>query len=85
MRKGRGRNGHNRQEESWRVVDDFPGVVPVTPEELDVVGAFLMAQFRAVMASESPAKPDVFDAADSEPPHCDAAVGHQAKNRGGGR
>jgi len=79
MRKGRDRS---RIERTWRVVDDFPAVVPVTPEELNVVEAFLMAQVRAIMAGETTAKPDVSAAADSELPQSHGAVGQSARGRG---
>ncbi len=35
---------------AWRVVDDFPDDVPVTPAELDAVEAFLMPLVNAIMA-----------------------------------
>lgn len=57
----------------FRVSDDLADM-PVSDAELDVIEAFLMGQFRAVMAGESPAAPDLSPAPDSEPPQTRAAI-----------
>lgn len=49
----------------FRVADDLTGM-PVSDEELDVVEAFLMAAFRAVMANESTAPARASGDCDSE-------------------
>jgi hypothetical protein len=71
----------SRANQTWTVVDDFPDAVPVTPEELDVVEAFLMAQFRAIMEGEGAASNAGLPAPDSETPQIHADVGTSTKGR----
>lgn len=68
----------------FRVSDDLAGM-PVTEAELDVVEAFLMTAFRAVMAGESPANAEVSGALDSEPPQIHAAIRGAKRGRGNRR
>jgi hypothetical protein len=82
MRKGTEQNRHVRADQTWTVVDDFPDVVPVTPEELAVVEAFLMAQFFAVMAGESAINAPASSPKDAEPPQTHADIRRLVKRRG---
>jgi hypothetical protein len=81
MRKGTKQNGHSRADQTWTVVDDFPDVVPVTPEELAVVEAFLLAQFQAVMEGENPLQAAATAGADSETPQTNARLALPAQTR----
>ncbi len=85
MRNGRDQSGRGTTDQTWCVVDDFPDVVPVTAQELDVVEAFLMTQFHAVMAGESPANAGVSPAPDSELPQSHVVMRPSVKGRGDGR
>jgi hypothetical protein len=53
------------REQAWRVLDDFDEDVPVTPAELDVLQAFLMAAVNAIMTDQKTAADNT---PDSEPP-----------------
>jgi hypothetical protein len=78
MRKG---TKHSEADQTWRVVDDFPDAVPVTPEELAMVEAFLMAQFRAIMEGEGAASDAGLSAPDAELPQIHAVVRTPSKGR----
>lgn len=62
------------------VVDDLAGQ-PVSEAELDVIEAFLMAQFRAVMAGERPATASLSVTADSNLPQSRAGIATTVKRR----
>lgn len=81
MRRSRDQHDHSKTDQTWTVVDHFPDAVPVTPEELDLVEAFLMAQFRAIMEDEGAARDAGLPALDSELPQIHAAVRTIAKGR----
>lgn len=66
------------------VTDDLAGL-PVTDAELDVIEAFLMAQFRAVMAGEAPAKAAVSGTKDSEQPQTHAGIARSRRKQGARR
>jgi hypothetical protein len=59
-----------RERHGYRVSDDLADL-PVSDAELDVVEAFLMKQFAAVMAGKSSAT-ELLPAADSPPPQTHA-------------
>jgi hypothetical protein len=81
MRKGTKQSEHSRANQTWTVVDDFPDAAPVMPEELAVVEAFLMAQFRAIMQGEGAASDAGLPEMDSELPQIHAVVRSTAKGR----
>lgn len=70
--------------DGFMVTDDLAGL-PVTEAELDVIEAFLMAQFRAVMAGETPAKAAVSGTKDSEQPQTHAEIARSRPKRGARR
>lgn len=57
----------------FRVSDDLADM-PVSDAELDVIEAFLMRQFRAVLAGERTAIAEVLVVPDSEPPQTHAQI-----------
>lgn len=65
-----------------RVLDDLADM-PVSDAELDAVEAFLMAEFREVMAGESPPKPKDSGISDSDQPqtHADIAFTNRVRRR----
>lgn len=61
-----------KERHGFRVSDDLADM-PVSDAELDVIEAFLLRQFRAVMA-ESSAETDLLRAPDSEVPQTHAQI-----------
>jgi hypothetical protein len=73
--------GTERMERNgFRVFDDLAGL-PVSDAELDVVEAFLMAAFRAVMADENPTSAH----SDSDLTQTHAEIGPSTRGRRNGR
>ncbi|WP_156465001.1 hypothetical protein [Mesorhizobium sp. Root552] len=81
MDEGTNHSSQGKTAQTWTVVDDFPDAGPVTPEELDVVEAFLMAQFRAIMEGAGAASDAGLAGPDSELPQIHADVGTSTKGR----
>jgi len=68
----------------FRVFDDLAGR-PVSDAEMDVVEAFLMAAFTAVMADENRKEAAAFVTSDSNTPQTHAGIGLPAIVRRRGR
>lgn len=73
-----------KPQDGFVVTDDLAGL-PVTEAELDVIEAFLMAQFRAVMAGEATAKAAVSATKDSGSPQTHAEIARSRPKRGARR
>lgn len=73
-----------KPQDGFVVTDDLAGL-PVTEAELDVIEAFLMAQFRAVMTGETPPKAAVSGTKDSEQPQTHAEIVRSRPKRGARR
>ena len=81
MEKDNGSTRQSREGASWRVLDDFPKIIPVTPDELDVVEAFLLAELHAIISGETTAVAGLSQSQDSEPPQTHAEIKASAKGR----
>lgn len=78
-----GKAASRKPQDGFVVTHDLAGL-PVTDAELDVIEAFLMAQFRAVMAGEPTAKA-VSATNDSEQPQTHAEIARSRPKRGARR
>lgn len=74
----------SRKSFDFAVTDDLAGL-PVTAAELDIIEAFLMAEFRAVMAGETPANATLRVTKDWEPPQTHAEITPNPESRGARR
>jgi hypothetical protein len=79
-----GQPASRKPHDGFTVVDDLAGL-PVTDAELDAIEAFLMAQFKAVMAGETLAKAAVSATKDSEQPQTHAGIARSRAKRGARR
>lgn len=85
MDKDKNSTGRSGEGATWRVLDDFPDVMPVTPEELDVIEAFLLAELRATISGDSGAETRFSRTQGWEPPQTHAEIKSSAKGRGNRR
>lgn len=70
--------------DGFAVTDDLADL-PVTAAELDAIEAFLMREFRAVMAGETPANAALAATKDSVQPQTHAEVGRSRPKQGARR
>lgn len=73
-------NTERAERDGFRVLDDLASI-PVSDAELDVVEAFLMAAFHAVMSGERLPKARDFGDCDWEPPQTRAEIEHANRVR----
>lgn len=79
-----GSTAPRKPHDGFVVTDDLAGL-PVSKAELDVIEAFLMGEFRAVMAGETIAKAAIPVTKDSEQPQTHAEIARSRPKRGARR